>query len=66
MDRAMQQLAAWKQRLGEAADRLTVSINLSARQLGGPELIQQVSDALADARRWIRAASGSRSPRARW
>ena len=47
MDRAMQQLAAWKQRLGEAADPLTVAINLSARQLGGPELIQQVSDALA-------------------
>jgi EAL domain-containing protein (putative c-di-GMP-specific phosphodiesterase class I) len=47
MDRAMQQLAAWKHRLGRSADRLTVSINLSARQLGGPELVQQVSDALA-------------------
>ena len=47
MDRAMQQLAAWKHRLGQGADRLTVSINLSARQLGEPELVQQVSDALA-------------------
>jgi diguanylate cyclase (GGDEF)-like protein/PAS domain S-box-containing protein len=47
MDRAMQQLAAWKHRLGQGADRLTVSINLSARQLGGPDLVLQVSDALA-------------------
>jgi diguanylate cyclase (GGDEF)-like protein/PAS domain S-box-containing protein len=47
MDRAMQQLATWKHRLGHGADRLTVSINLSARQLGEPELVEEVSDALA-------------------
>ena len=66
MDRAMQQLAAWKQRLGDGADRLTVSINLSARQLGGPELIQQVERRPGPLGRSTRAASGSRSPRARW
>ena len=33
MDRAMNQLASWQRQLGHDADELTVSINLSARQL---------------------------------
>jgi diguanylate cyclase (GGDEF)-like protein/PAS domain S-box-containing protein len=46
MDRAMNQLARWQRQLGHDADRLTISINLSARQLGEPELVDRVSDAL--------------------
>jgi EAL domain-containing protein (putative c-di-GMP-specific phosphodiesterase class I) len=46
MDRAMNQLASWQRQLGHDADELTVSINLSARQLGEPDLVHQVSDAL--------------------
>ena len=47
MDRAMNQLASWQRQLGHDADELTVSINLSARQLAEPELVHHVSDALA-------------------
>jgi diguanylate cyclase (GGDEF)-like protein/PAS domain S-box-containing protein len=46
MDRAMNQLGTWQHHLGGDADRLTVSINLSARQLGEPELVHHVGDAL--------------------
>jgi diguanylate cyclase (GGDEF)-like protein/PAS domain S-box-containing protein len=46
MDRAMNQLAAWQRGIGHEANRLTVSINLSARQMGEPELVHHVSDAL--------------------
>ena len=46
MERAMNQMATWRRRLGHDADRLTVSINLSARQLGESDLVRQVADAL--------------------
>ena len=52
-------------RPGPDADRLTVSINLSARQLGEPELVGHVADAL-DRRGVDPHRCGSRSPRAPW
>ncbi len=49
MSRAMNQLATWQRHLGHDADGLTMSINLSARQLGEPEVVGHVADALARA-----------------
>ena len=47
MDQAMQQLAAWQQQHGAGARRLTISINLSGRQLGEAELVDHVAAALS-------------------
>jgi diguanylate cyclase (GGDEF)-like protein len=45
---ACRQMKAWQQKLGADAERLAISVNLSARQLSDPNLLGMVRRILAD------------------
>jgi diguanylate cyclase (GGDEF)-like protein/PAS domain S-box-containing protein len=47
LDRALAQLASWHDQLGATRHAFSVSINLSARQLGDADLVQHVAGALS-------------------
>ncbi len=45
---ACRQMKAWQEKLGAEAERLAISVNLSARQLSDPNLLPMVRRVLAD------------------
>jgi len=47
MERALDQLATWQRQVGPGAGDFSMSVNLSARQLGSEELVDHISGALA-------------------
>jgi diguanylate cyclase (GGDEF)-like protein len=49
LDRALAQLGSWHEQLGSTRHAFSVSVNLSARQLGDPDLVQHVAGALSRA-----------------